>query len=93
MTAWAAVFTYVTMKIIEAVTGQLNVSPEYASRAVQFHPHGGQLDSVWLPARTIDAPTCGLSVRVVSPTKSLEKNTHPENYATLRSSVTHAVSL
>jgi len=23
----------------------------YAARAVQFHPHGGQSDSVWLPAR------------------------------------------
>ena len=25
---------------------------KYASRAVQFHPHGGQPDFVWLPART-----------------------------------------
>ena len=24
----------------------------YASRAVQFHPHGGQSDFVWPPART-----------------------------------------
>ena len=24
----------------------------YAPRAVQFHPHGGQSDFVWLPART-----------------------------------------
>jgi len=24
----------------------------YASRDVQFHPHGGQSDFVWLPART-----------------------------------------
>ena len=24
----------------------------YAPRAVQFHPHGGQPDFVWLPART-----------------------------------------
>ena len=24
----------------------------YASRAVQFHPHGGQFDFVWLSART-----------------------------------------
>ena len=24
----------------------------YASRAVQFHPHGGQSDFVWLSART-----------------------------------------
>ena len=24
----------------------------YESRAVQFHPHGGQSDFVWLPART-----------------------------------------
>ena len=24
----------------------------YAPRAVQFHPHGGQSDSVWLSART-----------------------------------------
>jgi len=26
--------------------------PVYASRAVQFHPHGGQSDFVWLSART-----------------------------------------
>ena len=26
--------------------------PLYASRAVQFHPHGGQSDFAWLPART-----------------------------------------
>ena len=26
--------------------------PKYASRTVQFHPNGGQLDFVWLPART-----------------------------------------
>ena len=25
----------------------------YAARAVQFHPHGGQSDFVWLPARTM----------------------------------------
>ena len=25
---------------------------QYASRAVQYHPHGGQFDSFWLPART-----------------------------------------
>ena len=25
---------------------------KYASRAVQFHPHGGQSDFVWLSART-----------------------------------------
>ena len=24
----------------------------YASRAVQFHPHGGQFDFVWISART-----------------------------------------
>ena len=24
----------------------------YVSRAVQFHPHGGQFDFVWIPART-----------------------------------------
>ena len=30
-----------------------NAHPElYASRAVQFHPHGGQSDFVWLSART-----------------------------------------
>ena len=39
----------------------------YASRAVQFHPHGGQSEFVWLPART---PPCGCIVRVVSQTKS-----------------------
>ena len=25
----------------------------YASRAVQFHPHGGQFDFVWRSARTM----------------------------------------
>ena len=25
---------------------------KYASRAVQFHPHGGKSDFVWLSART-----------------------------------------
>ena len=28
------------------------VYDKYASRAVQFHPHGGQSDFVWLSART-----------------------------------------
>jgi len=40
MTAWAAVFTYITMKIIEAVTGQLNVSPEYEELGLDFSDHG-----------------------------------------------------
>ena len=31
---------------------RLDTAPEYASRAVQFHPHGGQPDLVWLSART-----------------------------------------
>ena len=36
----------------------------YASRAVQFHPHGGQFDFVWLPARAMHPhggciSTCG----------------------------------
>ena len=36
-------------------------APQYASRAVQFHPHGGQSDFVWLPARTPHGVhrTCG----------------------------------
>ena len=29
-----------------------NTYSQYASRAVQFHPHGVQSDFVWLPART-----------------------------------------
>ena len=37
-----------------------------ASWAVQFHPHGGQFDVVWLPARTMHPPW---GVRVVSQTK------------------------
>ena len=31
----------------------LEQPPRYASRAVQFHHHGGQFDFVWLPARTM----------------------------------------
>ena len=51
----------------------------YPSRAVQFHPHGGQFDFVWLSART---PHGGASYvwRVVSQTKSREiptRNTLP----------------
>ena len=38
----------VTAVIFSASQGQLM----YALRAVQFHPHGGQPDSAWLPART-----------------------------------------
>ena len=30
----------------------VHVIKAYASRAVQCHPHGGQSDFVWLPART-----------------------------------------
>ena len=32
--------------------GRLASWSGYASRAVQFHPHGGQSDFVWLSART-----------------------------------------
>ena len=37
-----------TMHFVFTVDQQVR----YASRAVQFHPHGGQSDFVWLPART-----------------------------------------
>jgi len=48
--------------------------PVYAARAVQFHPHGGQIGFVWAP-RTYDVPPWG--VRVVKPDE-IKKNTHPE---------------
>ena len=65
-------------------------STQYASRAVQFHPHGGQSDCVRLPARTPHggasyiqfrlAPRTyapwGCIVRVVSQTESRKVNTH-----------------
>ena len=33
--------------------GASAVSTQVASRAAQFHPHGGQFDFVWLPARAM----------------------------------------
>ena len=47
----------------------------YASRAVQFHPDGGQFDSVWLSART---PHCAC-VRVVSPTELIARKIPTRN--------------
>ena len=39
--------------VMELVPGKTRVQLYlYASRAVQFHPHGGQSDFVWLSART-----------------------------------------
>ena len=64
----------------DSLTAGYHSNGMYASWAVQFHPHGGQFDFVWLPARTLDAPPWG--VRVVRPTKS-KKNTHPKNITAL----------
>ena len=45
---------YSTFAYLGAQVGTIvsNVLSGYASRAVQFHPHGGQSDFVWLSART-----------------------------------------
>ena len=39
-------------KSIPTTTPTPDESCRYVSRAVQFHPHGGQFDFVWPPART-----------------------------------------
>ena len=51
----------------------------YAPRDVQFHPHGGQSDFVWLSART---PHGGASYVWGEPDE-IKKNTHPKNIPAL----------
>ena len=40
-----------TMKV-QQTPGLFPRPPSYTSRAVQFHPHGGQSDFIWLSTRT-----------------------------------------
>ena len=49
----------------------------YASRALQFHPHGGQSDFVWLLART---PHVGAFSTCGEPDETKEKYPPPEMY-------------
>ena len=55
---------------------------EYAPRAVQFHPHGGRFDFVWLPART---PHVGPQYAwcLTAERNQEKKNAHPKNVTAL----------
>ena len=56
----------ITLNAVDA-GNQVHAVETYTPRAVEFHPHGGQSDFVWLPARTTHR---GCIVRVVSQTTS-----------------------
>ena len=57
-----------------------DVGLKYASRAVQFHPHGGQSDFVWPPART---PHAGWALSTCGESDEIKKNTHPKYFTAL----------
>ena len=57
---------------------QLQKERVYAYPAGQFHPHGGQLDFVWLPARTMrHTPMSALGTCGACPPNEIKKHPDP----------------
>ena len=50
--AVVAIFNFLTPMMPRNLVSKITLMKRYASGAVQFHPHGGQFDFVWLSART-----------------------------------------